>query len=107
MRGGGERGERESLIHLSSYSHTLFKLSNQVTTFNELIDQGTDEDSYRALTALGLLTAVQSLVKATFSESKVLILYMCMRERSREKEGERGWERMCAHCVTYTCTCTC
>ena len=49
----------------------MYKLSNQVATFNELVDQGTDEDSYRALTALGILTAVQSLVKATFNESKV------------------------------------
>ena len=116
-RGGAERKVRTPLyivhvhllyIILLSYSRTLFKLSNQVTTFNELIDQGTDEDSYRALTALGILTAVQSLVKATFNESKVLvhactciccmfiIVYfciilancVCMRERRRERERE-------------------
>ena len=65
-------------------------VSFQVATFNELVDQGTDEDSYRALTALGILTAVQSLVKATFNEAKV------WRERERgreERERERERER--------------
>lgn len=33
--------------------------------------QSTDEDSYKALTALGILSALQSLVKATFNESNV------------------------------------
>ena len=47
----------------------------QVSTFNELVDisgESADDDSYKALTALGILTALQSLVKATFNETQVL-----------------------------------
>jgi len=46
----------------------------QVGTFNEIVDptgQSTDEDSYKALAALGILSALQSLVKATFNETGV------------------------------------
>ena len=45
----------------------------QVDTFNEIVDPSgqSDEDSYKALTALGILAAIQSLVKATFNETQV------------------------------------
>lgn len=45
----------------------------QVETFNEIVDPSgqSDEDSYKALTALGILAAIQSLVKATFNEMQV------------------------------------
>ena len=41
--------------------------------FNEIVDPSgqNDDDSYKALTALGILSAVQSLVKATFNETQV------------------------------------
>ena len=47
----------------------------QVSTFNELVDlsgESADDDSYKALTALGILSALQSLVKATFNETQVV-----------------------------------
>ena len=47
-----------------------------MTTFNEIVDphgQNTDEDSYKALTALGLLNAIQTLVKASFNEHEVCV----------------------------------
>ena len=41
--------------------------------FNEIVDPTgqNDDDSYKALAALGILSAVQSLVKATFNETQV------------------------------------
>ena len=45
-------------------------------TFNEIVDptgQSTDEDSYKALTALGILSAIQALVKATFEQTQVML----------------------------------
>ena len=49
--------------------------SLQVSTFNEIVDPTgqSDEDSYKALTALGILSAIQSLVKATFNETDVCV----------------------------------
>ena len=45
-----------------------------VDTFNEIVDPSgqSDEDSYKALTALGILAAIQSLVKATFNETQIM-----------------------------------
>lgn len=46
----------------------------QVETFNDIVDpngKSTDEDSYKALTALGILSAIQALVKATFNQTQV------------------------------------
>ena len=37
-----------------------------------------DEDSYKALTALGILSAIQSLVKATFNETDVCVCVCCL-----------------------------
>ena len=45
-----------------------------MSTFNDIVDpngQTTDEDSYKALTALGILSAIQALVKATFNQTQV------------------------------------
>ena len=53
---------------------SCFTLPYQVSTFNELVDltgETGEEDSYKALTALGILVALQSLVKATFNETRV------------------------------------
>ncbi len=75
-------------LEKSPYSNTIisdvFSFTNwqyvcthtppQVGTFTEIVDphgQSTDEDSYKALTALGLLSAVQTLVKASFNELQV------------------------------------
>ena len=47
----------------------------QVATFNELVDLSGDtpeDDSYKALTALGIIMALQSLVKATFNQPQVI-----------------------------------
>ena len=49
--------------------------SLQVATFNELVDLSGDtpeDDSYKALTALGIIMALQSLVKATFNQPRVI-----------------------------------
>jgi hypothetical protein len=49
--------------------------SNLVSTFNELVDmsgESCDDDSYKALTALGILSALQSLVKATFNQTQIM-----------------------------------
>eukprot|EP00731_Ephydatia_muelleri_P006494 Em0003g742a len=48
--------------------------ANLVSTFNEIVDPTgqSDEDSYKALTALGILSAIQSLVKATFNETDIM-----------------------------------
>ena len=46
----------------------------QVGTFNELVDltgEAGEDDGYKAMTALGILSALQSLVKATFNEPQV------------------------------------
>ena len=44
-----------------------------MATFNEIYDEGTDEDSYKALTALGILTALQALIKAVFNDTQVCL----------------------------------
>ncbi|XP_019855725.1 PREDICTED: importin-7-like [Amphimedon queenslandica] len=48
--------------------------SNLVTAFTELLESsgGEEEDGYKALTALGLISAVQSLVKSAFSKPELL-----------------------------------
>jgi hypothetical protein len=49
--------------------------ANLVSTFNELVDlsgETAEDDSYKALTALGILVALQSLVKATFDQPQVM-----------------------------------
>ena len=53
----------------------MYNNSIQVSTFNELVDmsgESSDDDSYKALTALGILVALQSLVKATFNQTQVI-----------------------------------
>ena len=55
----------------------LISVDVQVSTFCEIVDpngHSTDEDSYKALTALGILSTLQSLIKATFNEKKVSAL---------------------------------
>jgi hypothetical protein len=50
--------------------------ANLVATFNELVDLSGDtpeDDSYKALTALGIIMALQSLVKATFNQPRVML----------------------------------
>ena len=46
----------------------------QASTFNELLDAsgGAEEDGYKALTALGLISAIQSLVKSAFRNTEIL-----------------------------------
>ena len=46
----------------------------QASTFNELLDAsgGAEEDGYKALTALGLISAIQSLVKSGFRNTEIL-----------------------------------
>ena len=54
-------------------------------TFNAIVDpqgQSTDEDSYKALTALGILSAIQSLVKATFNQTQVRSIFTLKSFRS-------------------------
>ena len=45
-----------------------------MTAFTELLESsgGEEEDGYKALTALGLISAVQSLVKSAFSKPELL-----------------------------------
>ena len=47
----------------------------QATAFNEIFEatQQNEEDSYKALTALGIMGAIQSLVKATINQPQVLV----------------------------------
>ena len=49
-------------------------LSPKVSAFTELLESsgGEEEDGYKALTALGLISAVQSLVKSAFSKPELL-----------------------------------
>ena len=50
----------------------------KVSTFNELVDMSgetPEDDSYKALTALGIVVALQSLVKATFNQPEVYFLF--------------------------------
>ena len=49
-------------------------LSLKVSAFTELLESsgGEEEDGYKALTALGLISAVQSLVKSAFSKPELL-----------------------------------
>lgn len=53
----------------------------QATAFNEIFEatQQNEEDSYKALTALGIMGAIQSLVKATINQPQVCTLCMCVR----------------------------
>lgn len=48
--------------------------STLASTFNELLDAsgGAEEDGYKALTALGLISAIQSLVKSAFKNTEIL-----------------------------------
>lgn len=56
-------------------SITLFdSIKSQAAGFNELLDAsgGEEEDGYKALTALGLISAIQALVKSAFSKPELL-----------------------------------
>ena len=55
------------------------RFSAQVSTFNKLMNissggtggECADDDTYKTLTALGILAALQALVKATFNATQV------------------------------------
>ena len=58
-----------------TYWYNDYPPTLQVATFNELVDLSGDtpeDDSYKALTALGIIMALQSLVKATFNQPQVI-----------------------------------
>ena len=59
---------------LSLFFLPLPPLSLKVSAFTELLESsgGEEEDGYKALTALGLISAVQSLVKSAFSKPELL-----------------------------------
>ena len=64
-----------SLPLLCFFSSSLSPpLSLKVSAFTELLESsgGEEEDGYKALTALGLISAVQSLVKSAFSKPELL-----------------------------------
>ncbi len=46
----------------------------QAKTFNQLLEAsgGSEEDGYKALTALGLISAIQSLVKSAYKTPEIL-----------------------------------
>ena len=52
--------------------HCIDCIDSQGSTFSSLLDASGEEDGYKALTALGLLSAVQTLVKSAFGRPEIL-----------------------------------
>ena len=82
-----------------------------MTAFTELLDSsgGEEEDGYKALTALGLISAVQSLVKSAFSKPELLKQMESVLIETIASIFQNGimGKHMYSTCTNCTCTCTC
>ena len=102
LEGGGVGGEPFAppppSLNPGHFVMCVCNSCTQVATFNDITGQSSDEDSYKALTALGILSAIQSLVKATFNQTEVrggvavgkaatLFSYFCKVSRIQKREG--------------------